>query len=256
MTGSPATQMDALFTDAAPGWASRYEARPSLIARLDTVGTALRRELRARANGAGAPRVLDFGTGGGVFAAVASDLAGSVVCMDRSEAMLRSPRTNRDTLARLARGLGGEYRPERLHPVLGDDGSLRGIRGGVFDVILAVAVLEYVPSPSLTLAELVRCLSPGGVLLAAVPNPRSVLRRVEPPLNAAAARLAPRFRSARLGGRAVTGAAWNTTRDILGDVVECGGTVSSVTPIPLAPHGIRRHVRPNHLVTIRRTRTD
>jgi SAM-dependent methyltransferase len=253
MTTLPSSELDALFADAAPGWASRYETRPSLIARLATVGPALRTELEARGGGTDAPpRVLDFGSGGGVFAAVASDLSSSVVCLDRSEAMLRSARENRGTLQRLAHGLGGEYRPDRIQPVIGDDGSLRGLRDESFDAILAIAVLEYVPSPAETLGELLRCLTPDGVLLAVVPNPRSLLRRIEPPINTVSAWFGSRIRSARLADRACTGRAHQTRMDILACVPASGGTVDSVETIPLALGGPRRHVAPNRLVRIRR----
>ena len=48
-----------------------------------------------------------------------------------------------------------------------------------FDLILARHVLEHIPQPAAALAELWRVVRPDGVLLAAMPNPTSIMRPVK-----------------------------------------------------------------------------
>jgi SAM-dependent methyltransferase len=48
-----------------------------------------------------------------------------------------------------------------------------------FDAVLARHVLEHLPEPADTIAELRRVLRPGGTLIAAMPNPSSVMRPVK-----------------------------------------------------------------------------
>lgn len=247
-------EIDSLFTGAAATWATRYQKRPSLLARYTVVGRVVRDELVARASSrASPPRVLDFGSGPGVFAAVASDFARIVVCLDRSEAMLRSGQRDGETLSRLAQLLGGTYRPDRIERILGDERTLIGLRDESFEFILAVAVLEYVPSPKGTLRELLRCLTPDGVLFVMTPNPRSLLRRIEPPINAAASWLGSRLEIPRLAERACTGGGNNLRNlDIPLYVSSIGGIVDSVIPIPLMLDGGGRRLRPNSLLRISR----
>jgi SAM-dependent methyltransferase len=48
-----------------------------------------------------------------------------------------------------------------------------------FDVVLLSSVLEYLPQPEVALAELRRVAKPGAILLAGVPNVRSIYRSLE-----------------------------------------------------------------------------
>lgn len=50
------------------------------------------------------------------------------------------------------------------------------IGDAIFDAVLARHVLEHLPRPEPAIAELHRVLRPGGVLIAAMPNPTSVTR--------------------------------------------------------------------------------
>lgn len=66
-------------------------------------------------------------------------------------------------------GLGGKYRilscgaePESLVPALAKEGLLGKDGGGVFDEVVCVRVLCGVPQPKETVANLYRCLKPGG----------------------------------------------------------------------------------------------
>lgn len=52
-------------------------------------------------------------------------------------------------------------------------------RAAGFDAILARHVLEHLPEPAGAIAELRRVMRPGGVLIAAMPNPSSVMRPVK-----------------------------------------------------------------------------
>jgi 2-polyprenyl-3-methyl-5-hydroxy-6-metoxy-1,4-benzoquinol methylase len=49
----------------------------------------------------------------------------------------------------------------------------------LLDGILCSSVLEYVPDPTVCLAEFARVLKPGGLLLVSIPNRNSVVRRMQ-----------------------------------------------------------------------------
>jgi ubiquinone/menaquinone biosynthesis C-methylase UbiE len=48
-----------------------------------------------------------------------------------------------------------------------------------FEAVVASSVLEYLTDIDLTLAECRRILKPGGFLIATVPNPRNLIRKLE-----------------------------------------------------------------------------
>ena len=244
----------ALFDAAASSWTARYETRRSLIARYMVVGKMLRAELECLQHDATASiDVLDFGSGPGVFAAATSDLAARVLCVDRSAEMLQASARDTAGLARLTSTLGGTYRPDRIERSVGDELALERLPSASFTVILAIAVLEYLPQPQLTVAELLRCLTPDGTFFFTLPNPHSIFRRVEPPVNAAATWLAARIGSARLAERGCTGKlAPMRTLDISGAISSAGGVLQTKVPIPLAPAGALRHIEPNHLFKVKR----
>jgi SAM-dependent methyltransferase len=250
----PVSDTDALFATAADSWVTRYESRPSLRARYAVVSRVLRDELSVHASSNGSPlRVLDFGSGPGVFAAVASDMADGVVCLDRSQAMLTAGERDEAVLRRLVSRDGGTYRPERVTRIHGDDQSLSEFGPESFQVILAIAVLEYLPSPVRAIGELVQRLRPGGTLLFTMPNGRSILRRIEPPINAAATWIGSRLGSRRLVERACTGSAWRLREvDVRGGIDAAGAVLERTVPLPLALGGVLSRVEPNEMFVVRR----
>jgi ubiquinone/menaquinone biosynthesis C-methylase UbiE len=57
-----------------------------------------------------------------------------------------------------------------------------------FDAVVASSVLEYVDDPAIVLRECARVMSPGGVMLCTVPNPRHPVRWLESLIRPAASR--------------------------------------------------------------------
>ncbi|HEY7063031.1 MAG TPA: class I SAM-dependent methyltransferase [Chloroflexota bacterium] len=104
------------------------------------------------------PRVLEIGCGvGHVLSKLSArcDVAG----LDLSPEALRQARTVVPQ-ADLLRG-SADHLP---------------FRDASFDAVLARHVLEHLPEPAAAIAELRRVLRPGGLLLAAMPNPSSIMR--------------------------------------------------------------------------------
>ena len=123
------------------------------IEALYRIGDAVRRRRIVREALGAVPgeRVLDVGCGPGFYCAeLAEEVgpAGSVVGVDSSPAMLQ-------LAARRCAGYAGvELRPGEAVSLPVDDAS--------FDAALCVQVLEYVPDPTVALAEMYRALRPGG----------------------------------------------------------------------------------------------
>lgn len=100
-------------------------------------------------------RVLDAGCGTGRFALAASTQGAWVVGIDPDPAMLDLAAARLDT--RRVRGVV-EHLP---------------FADAVFDISLAVTVLEFVTDPSVAVAELARVTRPGGRILIGALNPHS-----------------------------------------------------------------------------------
>ncbi len=101
------------------------------------------------------PRVLDVATGTGrvPLALLAQpDFGGTIVAVDRARRMLREA----------ARALRGNV---RRVSILLQDGAHLAFRGDTFDAVVCLEGLEFMPDLSAALAECVRVLKPGGVLL-------------------------------------------------------------------------------------------
>jgi demethylmenaquinone methyltransferase/2-methoxy-6-polyprenyl-1,4-benzoquinol methylase len=100
------------------------------------------------------PSVLDVACGpAGVTLALAREIPGQVVGVDLTEAMLR-------------RGLANVQRAgasDRVKLAVADARSLP-FDDGVFDALSFSYLLRYVTDPQATVAELTRCLTPGGVI--------------------------------------------------------------------------------------------
>jgi arsenite methyltransferase len=123
------------------------------IEALYRIGDAMRRRRIVRDALGAAPGecILDVGCGPGFYCAeLAEEVgpSGSVVGVDSSPAMLEL------AARRCAEHEGVELRPADAVSLPVDDAS--------FDAALCVQVLEYVPDPTVALAEMHRALRPGG----------------------------------------------------------------------------------------------
>lgn len=97
-------------------------------------------------------RVLDAGCGGGQHAAVVAGYARELVAVDRSTSSLVQGRLAHLPQVRVQGGDIARIRPEDL--------------GGPFDVVYSIGVIHHTDDPDATFANLVRCLKPGGLILA------------------------------------------------------------------------------------------
>jgi 2-polyprenyl-6-hydroxyphenyl methylase/3-demethylubiquinone-9 3-methyltransferase len=105
-----------------------------------------------------AARVLDVGCGGGLMAEALCRAGARVSAVDLAPSMIEVAR-----LHALEAGLDIAYRVASSTDLLpGDAGS--------YDVVTCMEMLEHVPSPDLTLAELGTLLRPGGSLFVSTIN--------------------------------------------------------------------------------------
>jgi SAM-dependent methyltransferase len=227
------------FSGLAEDWADRYVTRDSFATRLRTLSAALREQVHAD------DAVLDFGSGAGVFSAVLSGYAGRVVSMDVNEAMLHASAGNEDQLAEIAAGVGVAYRPHLVSRVVAHSAALRA--APQFDVVVAIAVLEYVPDLQDVLTALAATLRPGGTLLATYPDQRSIIRRVERPVDLVSSAVGRRLGSRRLGGREYSELRPEPVTDLAPVLRRAGLTVAGTRRVPLGSRGVRRRLAPNCL---------
>ena len=138
---------------------SQVDFDDAMAARLEAlyrIGDAVRRRgiVRTALGATSGERVLDVGCGPGFYCAELAEevgQSGSVVGVDSSPAMLELAArrcAGRDTV---------EFRTGDAVALPVDDGG--------FDAALCVQVLEYVPDPTVALAEIRRALRPGGRVL-------------------------------------------------------------------------------------------
>jgi SAM-dependent methyltransferase len=114
--------------------------------------------------------VVDFGCGPGHSCAIAGEMGADVIAIDVDpSAVEHARRMVEQTPARSFQGLVGEDASSNL-------------ADGLATVVLAQEVLEHVPTPAATLAELVRIGRPGARYLISVPDPVSegLMRAVAP----------------------------------------------------------------------------
>jgi len=137
-----------------------------------------------------------------------------------------------------------------VHRATGDEQCLAP--AATFDLVMAIAVLEYVPDVLALVTRLGDLLSPNGRFLVTVPNQRSFFRlilRVGKPLLLIGPKrfehLADQaFLTLRPHGDDL---GWQRAATVAGLEIE------RVTPIPLGPSSLRRFVRPSLLVSMRRS---
>jgi len=114
-------------------------------------GLMMRLRVRKLPRLAGSPRLLDVGCGHGDFILACQRVGWTVAGVEQEH----SP------IMRMKRELGVEvYAPAQL----------RGLPSASFDAVTFWHVLEHLPDPAETLAQIRRLLKPGGVLLVEVPN--------------------------------------------------------------------------------------
>lgn len=145
------------FDQVAAGWSDRYASDASFRQRLQAILQAAAPML------ASGGEILDFGCGAGDLFALLAQQGCHVTGTDISPSMLDIARCR----------TAGEFIQLRS-----DDPALP-FPDGRFDGCIASSVLEYVPQPSATLAEIVRVLRPGGRFLMTVPDPDHPARRRE-----------------------------------------------------------------------------
>lgn len=175
-------KLGAYFADISPLWVDQYRSSPSFRSRLIRVGGLIDRHLVPFG------RVLDYGSGPGIFSLVASSRATWVVAFDVSVPMLTSGVATRGKAVEIVTGAGWKPNSERISLVAGGLGSIR-TSNPRFDLVLAIAVLEYVSDPPAAIRSLIDLLRPGGTLIMTVPEEHSILRRVEHPVNWMATRV-------------------------------------------------------------------
>lgn len=231
------------FSRLADDWATRYRTTESFATRLRVVGAALTSTIQA------GDHVLDFGAGAGVFSAVASSVADRVVAVDINGDMLRASTADPGKLAGIVAPLGVAYRPDVVRRVNAGIDALAG--DARFDVAFAISVLEYVPDLSGHVHALAATLRPGGRLLVTYPNRRSVVRRVEGPVDRVASHVGRVLGNDRLAGREYSGLRPEPERDFGALLVAAGLVDVRSTPVPLGRRVPGRLVAPNLLWSAR-----
>jgi 2-polyprenyl-6-hydroxyphenyl methylase/3-demethylubiquinone-9 3-methyltransferase len=103
-------------------------------------------------------RVVDVGCGGGLMAEALHRAGARVTAVDLAPSMIEVAR-----LHALEQGFDIDYRVASSTDLLAAD-------TGAFDVVTCMEMLEHVPDPDRTLAELGRLLRPGGALFVSTIN--------------------------------------------------------------------------------------
>jgi uncharacterized protein YbjT (DUF2867 family)/2-polyprenyl-3-methyl-5-hydroxy-6-metoxy-1,4-benzoquinol methylase len=243
------------FDEIAASWIRRYADRPSFRHRLDVVAPLVGEVLSTAAvdpAATGSLHVLDFGGGPGVFSLVASERATSVVCLDVSAPMVEAGATYEADAVALLEDRGIVPHPGRVARVVGSLDTVSD-EGDPFDVVLAIAVLEYLPDPDQVIIELAARLRDGGRLMFTVPNERSAYRRVEDLAGAWGATAGRLLHSERLRSRA-----YATTRPHGNRVPwragagAAGLVLERVVPLRLAPAGALSRIHATQVIVMRK----
>jgi ubiquinone/menaquinone biosynthesis C-methylase UbiE len=160
--------VDELFDAGAAYWNDVYEsgnARGVVYRRRLSRALAWLDRLQLRPDSA----VLDLGCGTGYGSVALAERGYSVTATDRVEAMLAA--TRRHAAASAA--------PDRITTAHGDAQDLP-FESGTFDVVVALGVLPWLPSPTQGLREMARVLRPEGYVVASADNRAALVGFFEP----------------------------------------------------------------------------
>lgn len=246
MTSSGGAGTQKHFSRMAESWIELYTTRPSFRERLDVVAAVLDPLLQPD------DFVLDFGSGAGVFSMLAASRAALVVSVDQNESMLRSSVDGKAALGALMRARGLSPKPEIIRRVVGDVACLGA--PGTVDLVLAIAVLEYVPEPAEHLRALAGVLRPGGHLLVTLPRPASLLRRFEKPLDRAAVGLGRLTGRRRMADREYSALRPQKEGDLPASFSSAGLCQVARWPVRLGDGRVLRHITPNEIFTLQKVR--
>jgi ubiquinone/menaquinone biosynthesis C-methylase UbiE len=150
----------ALFNAKASTWHEKYEQGGALGFRVAAFGAILRGRLPPGA------KVLDLGCGTGAIAAALSAEGFQVTACDIADEMIAA-----------GKRIYGTSAIEWC--LLGADWKRLPFAASCFDAIVSSSVLEYVLDLNGFLIECQRVLKSTGVLIATVPDPRAMLRKLE-----------------------------------------------------------------------------
>lgn len=244
--GRPA-ERDEHFATVAETWLIGYVQRSSFAARLATIAPGIAGACMAT------NAVLDVGGGPGVFSVIAASEATFVVCLDPSLPMLDAGRRQEATLRTIAEEAGYAFRPERVSRVAGDVACLAASADARFDVVLAIAVLEYVEDPARLVERLLSLTKAGGKIFMSVPDSRSVIRRFERPLDAMSYRLGLLLRRERWTRRRYSALRPSGSRVEWASVHQKQTSVCVCDlPIPLGAGVFARRIQPNRLIILQK----
>ena len=159
---------------------SRYLDERYLRPSCDQLSYQNRRRLALELLGPGPGRIVDIGSGPGVFSSELLTRGFRVVEVDVSLEMLRESRRRIESDSR-----------ERGRRIRFVEGSLPGLplAAGAFDAALCIGVLAYVRDPSESIREIRRILKPGGLVVLQVSNALCLTARLHSALRGAYRRL-------------------------------------------------------------------
>ncbi len=169
------------FESVSPTWLARYRTHSSFHVRMKALEILIRSEIQ----GVASPWVLDYGSGPGVFSAIATRYGCHAVAIDSAPAMLLGGVEQRVTNCDHALEELVQYcEPAKIIRVAGTVDCLMSSQSPTFNLVLIISVLEYISDPGRLVRRLAEFLIPGGAMIITVPNSRSPVRALERPINA------------------------------------------------------------------------
>ena len=154
------TEVRALFNAKATTWNQKYDVGGALAFRVGAFERLVAGQLFPNA------KVLDLGCGTAAIASALSARGFRVTACDIAEQMIEA-----------GKRIYGESGIEWC--VLPSDWKQLPFNSCTFDGIIASSVLEYLPNVQGVLMECQRLLKSDGILVASVPNPRTLTRKLE-----------------------------------------------------------------------------